>query len=148
MDRNSIPPNQQKNNRKVVPHAGDVDRNVSVVLSMINMWVVPHAGDVDRNGRKRLGRTYARPSSPTRGTWIEIQTLISCRAPVSVVPHAGDVDRNAVRQTGSPSMYRVVPHAGDVDRNCDPHAHAIDVCLVVPHAGDVDRNVCRFIPNR
>ena len=55
-------------------------------------------------------------SSPTRGTWIEINMWAGLTVFNMVVPHAGDVDRNKLARdhgwTGP-----VVPHAGDVDRN-------------------------------
>ena len=66
----------RKNLKKpaVVPFAGDVDRNVSVIYyTGARRGVVPFAGDVDRNygitGREKLDNA----SSPSRGTWIEIQ---------------------------------------------------------------------------
>ena len=57
----------------VVPHAGDVDRNSNPrrMFSYV-ITVVPHAGDVDRNIRHRVRQDARRRSSPTRGTWIEI----------------------------------------------------------------------------
>ena len=56
---------------RVVPHAGDVDRNFDLAVVDPPYGVVPHAGDVDRN--------------LSTGASIEI---------ADVVPHAGDVDRN------------------------------------------------------
>ena len=57
------------------------------------------------------------PSSPTRGTWIEIPRDGLDRGAVDVVPHAGDVDRNATLDGRLIEKETVVPHAGDVDRN-------------------------------
>ena len=56
------------------------------------------------------------PSSPARGTWIEIWQTQKMFLTVSVVPRKGDVDRNRYR--GHQRYYpRVVPRKGDVDRN-------------------------------
>ena len=78
----------------VVPHAGDVDRNTLWPLRAFGASVVPHAGDVDRNFSVVFGEPVCRKSSPTRGTWIEIELCIPKGDAHDVVPHAGDVDRN------------------------------------------------------
>ena len=102
--------------------------------------VVPHAGDVDRNITVCLRAGFVIASSPTRGTWIEMFRSKARRWVPSVVPHAGDVDRNAYPDAGTPGAESVVPHAGDVDRN--PRVlEGQRRGQVVPHAGDVDRNM-------
>ena len=56
------------------------------------------------------------PSSPARGTWIEISWVGISSDCQSVVPRKGDVDRNFCRY----QMFEkqdVVPRKGDVDRN-------------------------------
>ena len=38
----------------VVPHTGDVDRNMMLCKNAgLDPWVVPHTGDVDRNSLER-----------------------------------------------------------------------------------------------
>ena len=79
---------------QVVPLAGDVDRNAWAEVKKRYPGVVPLAGDVDRNPPKAPDVWGYCPSSPSRGTWIEI-ALNGRRFPGrSVVPLAGDVDRN------------------------------------------------------
>ena len=56
----------------VVPLAGDVDRNLRPFQSLRLDPVVPLAGDVDRNFLATGGRPGRGSSSPSRGTWIEI----------------------------------------------------------------------------
>ena len=56
------------------------------------------------------------PSSPARGTWIEIARRSHRRPPRWVVPRKGDVDRNFAVYRQIPGI-RVVPRKGDVDRN-------------------------------
>ena len=102
---------------KVVPHAGDVDRNAACLASMKFGCVVPHAGDVDRNSCTYWMPSALSWSSPTRGTWIEMHRSHTAPTFCLVVPHAGDVDRNTGPMDITNWMLRVVPHAGDVDRN-------------------------------
>ena len=64
----------------VVPHTGDVDRNYQPSYFIVaNPLVVPHTGDVDRNQKAVAQVKPTVPSSPIRGTWIEI-----CRLPPQV----------------------------------------------------------------
>ena len=57
----------------VVPHAGDVDRNLAAAeKTILEHIVVPHAGDVDRNAKCPSIFPTVQRSSPTRGTWIEM----------------------------------------------------------------------------
>ena len=82
---------------RVVPHTGDVDRNIVAARARrMRMSVVPHTGDVDRNCStvQPSGRSYR--SSPIRGTWIEMFSGTACACRPSVVPHTGDVDRNVL----------------------------------------------------
>ena len=56
--------------------------------------VVPLAGHVDRNFPVSLRRTNSRLSCPSRGTWIEMLTLLPAPSSAAVVPLTGHVDRN------------------------------------------------------
>ena len=101
---------------KVVPLAGDVDRNLKCWSLHPSTKVVPLAGDVDRNTAAILFVHRHIMSSPSRGTWIEINRKRHARRSDRVVPLAGDVDRNLPIQA-QPDKKSVVPLAGDVDRN-------------------------------
>ena len=80
------------------------------------------------------------PSSPARGTWIEIADYLQGGTIDAVVPRKGDVDRNNKLTNNGQLQGIVVPRKGDVDRNMtDP---IIDIMnFVVPRKGDVDRNM-------
>ena len=102
------------------------------------------------------------PSSPARGTWIEISSAATRSASVGVVPRKGDVDRNFCLSVflcnfkrSSPARgtwiemnsplrtsvtVQVVPRKGDVDRNFAVYRQ-IPGIRVVPRKGDVDRNL-------
>ena len=72
---------------------------IEITVNIANrgsLSVVPHAGDVDRNVHCFPGHASDVPSSPTRGTWIEMCMYVHNLAHEFVVPHAGDVDRNFV----------------------------------------------------
>ena len=56
----------------VVPRKGDVDRNGLYAKTTLICGVVPRKGDVDRNSFARLAAARSFPSSPARGTWIEM----------------------------------------------------------------------------
>ena len=60
--------------------------------------VVPLAGDVDRNSHVLHICRIPLRSSPSRGTWIEIPAAASLAPVKFVVPLAGDVDRNSGTQ--------------------------------------------------
>ena len=74
VDRNNTALKSATNWANVVPHAGDVDRNKICLRSLrLQEIVVPHAGDVDRNFASCAVQRMGFPSSPTRGTWIEMR---------------------------------------------------------------------------
>ena len=79
---------------EVVPRKGDVDRNNEGELNRLDMLVVPRKGDVDRNRNCDFFYMQGQPSSPARGTWIEIEIGGSEPERQGVVPRKGDVDRN------------------------------------------------------
>ena len=56
----------------VVPRKGDVDRNGNCRNWCGVLGVVPRKGDVDRNTRVTTLFLLTVPSSPARGTWIEM----------------------------------------------------------------------------
>ena len=56
--------------------------------------VVPRKGDVDRNRLLTQPPDIWQPSSPARGTWIEIMVNFTQVHITDVVPRKGDVDRN------------------------------------------------------
>ena len=102
-------------------------------------------------------------SSPARGTWIEIQIVISTPAPSYVVPRKGDVDRNFWRNCpnspvlpSSPArgtwieIQNAIVYGGIAPVSSPARGTWIeikvmfsrDICAgVVPRKGDVDRNL-------
>ena len=44
----------------------------SSMTATLSVMVVPRKGDVDRNVNENSGVALQNPSSPARGTWIEI----------------------------------------------------------------------------
>ena len=95
-----------------------MDRNqYRPIATYLPSSVVPHTGDVDRNVYCEKSGAHTASLSPTRGTWIEMRFLALVDDLVPVVPHTGDVDRNTDLYTSGSTQINVVPHTGDVDRN-------------------------------
>ena len=74
-----------------------MDRNSVSPLYQGALLVVPRKGDVDRNRRRNALLSIGNPSSPARGTWIEMSNASLTCWLNSVVPRKGDVDRNRQR---------------------------------------------------
>ena len=125
--------------RRVVPRKGDVDRNITSLPGQAVAWVVPRKGDVDRNVSVSSLTVQLSPSSPARGTWIEIIDssshatkrvmsspargtwieMLICRRQTST--RASSPARGTWIEIRKPLPARlresVVPRKGDVDRN-------------------------------
>ena len=124
----------------VVPRKGDVDRNtIWDEQTVKRLIVVPRKGDVDRNSSGRPAMRAAAPSSPARGTWIEIYRCFFVVCYCCVVPRKGDVDRNMTTATKTSRNGLSSPARGTWieigQRLREPR-----VPCVVPRKGDVDRN--------
>ena len=96
------------------------------------------------------------PSSPARGTWIEIAGAVPGGPAEIVVPRKGDVDRNAGQNSRDYKIGMSSPARGTWIE-ISHYGRAWWRCRVVPRKGDVDRNVpsasvvtvrCRSSPAR
>ena len=113
----------------VVPHTGDVDRNTYTVRQPLGCAMSSPTRGTWIEIEKQPDRNFIPRSSPTRGTWIEIETPARVRGCPNVVPHTGDVDRNTytVRQPlgcamSSPTRGTWIEIEKQPDRNFIPRS--------------------------
>ena len=84
---------------RVVPRKGDVDRN-NLFACQRKGWLPssPARGTWIEMVPEVMRSAWPGWSSPARGTWIEMELQVTVGVGAEVVPRKGDVDRNIMRQ--------------------------------------------------